>query len=171
MAKRVISPLLFSFLSNVEAGYIHAKKEVIGSNSGTKSLSQMCKAIDAILSGADPYDALQITQSVGRDKEPYTDAMTVFIHYHKYEMNEYWSTVESLAKDWFTDRGYKPVKSDGLKKILQRNSEYLESALVFRDLFKQLLEDERTVGLDSVQKSIVDFMIETERDQLIGLIE
>ena len=101
-----------------DKGVIRAEK---GNLEADGALFKLYMALFDILDGKNPDAALMIERVKGVSQKPNSLPLSLFVHYHKYERNETWATVEKMAEEWLVDRGEPVVKQAGLKKLYKRH--------------------------------------------------
>ena len=168
MTRRVESFLLTNFLGHWKRGD-SALEEL--DEPGQRALQDMCRAVEAILAGVDPDEALRITRLDGAECKPHTYPLAVFVHHHKYEKRETWPVVHQLAADWLRERGKEPISEAGLKQLYRRKRADIESALDLREQVKRMIEEEKAGTLSEFYTRFLRNVLESERDLLVGIAD
>lgn len=130
MSKPAKSSLIESFMDLADKGVIRAEK---GNLEADGTLLKLYMALLDILDGKNPDAALMIKRAKGVSQKPNSLPLSLFVHYHKYERNETWATVEKMAEEWLVDRGEPVVKQAGLKKLYKRYRPAIEEIVCRRD--------------------------------------
>ena len=126
---RRTSGLIDAFLFNVRTGYIVGQPQT----SGPGVLENLAAALEQILAGADPNEALRVESSDGRPGDPTLDLLALKIHGSR-QRGEKWAVIESKANTWLESQGRKRVSVTRLKQIYSDRSKQIHTREAWAEL-------------------------------------
>jgi hypothetical protein len=126
--------LIRVFLHHVDRGLIVVRDN----SSGTIALQKMREALQAILNGVEPDEALGITRRAGAAEKSYSRTLAHLIHQWRKDKANTWEVVKRLADDWLRNAGQKPLSLQRLKNLYVEQLPAVEHDLSMADLYKLL---------------------------------
>ena len=131
--KRTRSNLIDAFLFNVKKKYVTGTE----GSSGPVILGKIAVALQEILDGADPDDALQIERKRGQSADPRNFTVASIIRAHRKEREKV-AVAYMYANIWLEGNGHKTLSDKRLREIYKLHKAKLEQLESIALMIKKL---------------------------------